>query len=507
MLASENRWSDVRSNVQSLHQIWLDFEPVDPASVEPASMRHMEGAQAELETVSMRQDQTATILAAHEVGNTAMDLYQLFHPTIPGAIQRLEEHEARALMDASLERPKSADEVLDGADSIWHYFKPALIDHGGEDLALEFPGEPRPSARLPGLTRVQGLQTCDRVVTRDPVPDRSPLRLGGTTRQGKAGSRIMRNLKLVSSPPPLAKAGPGTPEAAEHRNGKTLHRILFTSDLSRASKEALEYAADVARKTGSSLTGIHAFNVPRILPSDPGSSHGILAELNREYSAQVEKFFLDPKLDGLDFEVRRAIHPEGAIGDLILELNADVTIVARHLQSSVEAFFLGADAERILRLAERPIWVVPQGGTRRTDWNPIVCAVDFSNPSKEALAFAIRFARDYASPLVVVHVTDIEDAEVEGGENRAPSIGRILETAKARTELLVRRYGAPHGTESLLLTGSPSAKILDTVERVSSDLLVMGLHGDRVRGSEGLGHTASQILRTADFPMILCPSA
>ena len=140
VLASQNRWADVRSNVQSLHQVWLDFEPLDPASVEPASMRHMEGAQAELEAVSMRQDQTATILAAHEVGNTAMDLYQLFHPTVPGAIQRLEEHEARALMDAALERPHSAHEVLDGADSVWHYFKPALIDHGGEDLALQFQG-------------------------------------------------------------------------------------------------------------------------------------------------------------------------------------------------------------------------------------------------------------------------------------------------------------------------------------------------------------------------------
>jgi nucleotide-binding universal stress UspA family protein len=294
-----------------------------------------------------------------------------------------------------------------------------------------------------------------------------------------------------------------TPGATEHGREKILRRILFTSDLSVASREALEYAADVARKTGSSLTGVHAFNVPRILPSDPGSSHGILAELNREYSAQVEKFFSDPKLDGLDFEVRRTIRPEEAIGDLILELNADISMVARHHQSSVEAFFLGADAERILRLAEKPIWIVPQGGTRRTDWNPIVCAVDFSNPSKEALAFAIRFARDYSSPLVVVHVTDIED----GDGRRSPSIGRTLETVKARTEQLVRRYGAPHGTESLLLTGSPSAKILDTVERFSSDLLVMGLHGDRVRGTEGLGHTASQILRAAEFPMILCPSA
>ena len=317
----------------------------------------------------------------------------------------------------------------------------------------------------------------------------------------------MRKLTLTSEPPQAARQGPEAVGKPEQPKEGILERILFTSDLSPASKAALGYAARVARRTGASLTGVHAFNVPRILPFDSSVSHGILAELNREYASQVERFFSDPLLDEVDFQVQRPTGPEEAVGRLVLELKADISIVARHHQSSLETFFLGADMERILRLALRPIWVVPEGGTRRTDWNPIICAVDFSGPSKEALAFAIRFSRDYSAPLIVMHVIDIRETEVEGAVNRAPAIGQILENAKTRTEQLVKRYGARRGTQSLLLTGSPAAKILDTMEGFSSDLLVMGLHGDQVRGSEGLGHTASEILRTADFPMILCPGA
>ena len=67
-----------------------------------------------------------------------MDLYQLFNPTIPAAIQRLEDHESRVLRDVALGRPERANEVLAGAASSWHYFQPAVIDHGGENIALRY---------------------------------------------------------------------------------------------------------------------------------------------------------------------------------------------------------------------------------------------------------------------------------------------------------------------------------------------------------------------------------
>jgi nucleotide-binding universal stress UspA family protein len=299
----------------------------------------------------------------------------------------------------------------------------------------------------------------------------------------------------------------GGPDAARQGN-RNINKILFATDLSISSEMALAYAGAVAKKVDAGIFGVYAFDVPRFLLSEDSEASNIeLERLRKEYTAKLSDFFSHPALVDVktDFQLSRG-YPEEALGTLILESKADVSMVARHRRASIESFFLGADTEKILRLATRPIWVVPEEGAMTTAWEPVIVAVDFSVPSKEALAFAIRMSAAYGAHLTVVHVMDVGTSVGRHIDRFAAHFGPHIEERRARLQRLVDRYGAPKDTETLVVAGTPAQRLLEIAEERKTDLFILGVHGDRMQETVGLGYTASALLRLARFPLILCPA-
>lgn len=139
----------------------------------------------------------------------------------------------------------------------------------------------------------------------------------------------------------------------------------------------------------------------------------------------------------------------------------------------------------------------------------LLCPVDFSGPSYEALATAARLAAEGAGELTLLHVwqsviplsqetfTQSDVLEQERKQARA-----ALAAAKADAESL--------GAESVstkLVTGLPWKVI---VEEISSnpgyDLLVMGTHGRTGILRALLGSVAEHAARQADCPVLLVRS-
>src|SRR5688572_8075183 len=98
-------------------------------------------------------------------------------------------------------------------------------------------------------------------------------------------------------------------------------------------------------------------------------------------------------------------------------------------------------------------------------WRSILCAVDFSEQSREALRWAAAFATHFRSHLTILNVVDpllAEAAKVRFG----------LDLAKQETEPALREFvsstwsdGAASDRQSTILvrTGSPSDQILEMV--------------------------------------------
>jgi len=142
------------------------------------------------------------------------------------------------------------------------------------------------------------------------------------------------------------------------------HRILMGTDFSDYSKEALDYAALLAKQFGADLYLLHAFEVPAYyIPGVGGVGGPDIIEWLRSIREREQK-----GLETLAEEVRQKgveVHPilkEGSpVGEIlnaVKEIPAEMIVLGTHGRSGLNRFMMGSVAERVLRQAPCPIVLV-----------------------------------------------------------------------------------------------------------------------------------------------------
>src|SRR5215475_2051678 len=80
-----------------------------------------------------------------------------------------------------------------------------------------------------------------------------------------------------------------------------------------------------------------------------------------------------------------------------------------HGHTGLKRVFLGSTAERVVRHAPCPVFVVRQFGNRATekkfDYKKILVPVDFSGSSQRGLEYAIGAANELGAKIVLLHAT------------------------------------------------------------------------------------------------------
>lgn len=136
----------------------------------------------------------------------------------------------------------------------------------------------------------------------------------------------------------------------------------------------------------------------------------------------------------------------------------------------------------------------------------MLCPVDFSEPSRTALAYASAIAEHLGTPLDVLAVDDPLLAEV------ASSTGGV--SLAEETERELRRFcgqvhrEAPHAAairSFLVRTGTPAVEILRAARETGADLIVMGSHGRSGLGRLFFGSTTERVLRETPVPVLVTP--
>src|SRR4051794_2713848 len=145
---------------------------------------------------------------------------------------------------------------------------------------------------------------------------------------------------------------------------------------------------------------------------------------------------------------------------------------------------------------------------RKVAFASVLCPVDFSTHSREAIRHAGAMARKSGGRLVVSYVNDPLLLTVVG---RGPA-GRRQFVQRTRAELarfVNRSLGVRHGREIALSvsTGNPVDEILRSAKSLRSDLIVIGTQG--LSGFQKLffGSTTEQVLRRATIPVLAIPAS
>ncbi len=142
----------------------------------------------------------------------------------------------------------------------------------------------------------------------------------------------------------------------------------------------------------------------------------------------------------------------------------------------------------------------------------ILCPIDFSNSSANALEYAIEFGAGRTSEIILLNVFSIPVASadafvfVPGPEE----IEEIRNAYQTRMDEWIQKYRptlkAGMSLSGHVRYGEPVTEILLMARDVKPDLMVMGLQGEGFIKENLIGSTATQLMSEYEGPLMVVPS-
>ncbi len=280
---------------------------------------------------------------------------------------------------------------------------------------------------------------------------------------------------------------------------KSVESILVATDFSEEAAWAAARASSIAKETGARSVLVH------VLPdSIPAALHVQAASRAQQALALVVE---DMKGKGLRFEPRllSGSIPEqlaGAAGEL------DLAVAGAHGTDLLRDFAMGRTCDHLVRQSRRPVLIVKRPPER--PYERVVAAVDFSEPSRQAAAFALQVA-----PKADVHFVHAFEVEFEstlrlvGTEEDKVQAYRqqARERAMNAMEQLVGRLGLPPELVWRVVEhGYPPRVILEQAEKIGAQLVVVGKHAAGMLERLLIGSVALQVLQQAQCDVLVVPA-
>jgi universal stress protein A len=137
-----------------------------------------------------------------------------------------------------------------------------------------------------------------------------------------------------------------------------LTSILVPVDFSKISQKALEYAVPLAKQFEAKITLLHAIE-PLPYPMDftyvPMGEGFPIKPLEKELNA-LAKNMIEPQL--LKEVIVRVGTAFEVITNVACDCKADVIVITTHGHTGLKHMFMGSTAERVVRHAPCPVFVV-----------------------------------------------------------------------------------------------------------------------------------------------------
>jgi nucleotide-binding universal stress UspA family protein len=280
------------------------------------------------------------------------------------------------------------------------------------------------------------------------------------------------------------------------RDPLAFESILCATDFSDSAAAALEFAVALARPGQTEIRIVHV----RPAPMRSGRPMGGLA-----HPPGMDEKSQDDLIHHLDGFGRPALAAgvatqgvlrQGDAADEIVRearrMSADLIVMGRHSQGTVNPWILGSVAERVLRQAPCPAAVlrpVPCPGGE-SPWH-VLCALDLGETAAATLEYAVGIADTMGADLSVIHVVT---------EGPVAAARRVLEA------LVQRVPASKRGIRAQVVTGVPYQETLGAAQENGACLIVVGSHGGGMVDRPFLGSTTLHLLREAECPVLVVPA-
>jgi nucleotide-binding universal stress UspA family protein len=288
---------------------------------------------------------------------------------------------------------------------------------------------------------------------------------------------------------------------------KNLKTIVIGTTLTAESDWIVRTGAAIARATGAVPWLVYAYNL-QAFPSELGAFDNAWieeqAEILRERLdrqaretglAELPGFGPDQACLSLDT-------PHHAIVDLAQKVDAGMIVVGASEGNALQRAFLGSTADRVVRKAPCPVFVVRSGATFPP--SRALVPVDLSPVSAGALRFATAFLREAGGKLMDIETLFVlNPLEVEGSLQFTPE--QIERFASEELDRFTKLNAPADHTSYQVLIGYPREEILREIEDRRDDIVVLGTHGRSGFERMMIGSIAAEVLQRARCNVVVVP--
>ena len=299
-----------------------------------------------------------------------------------------------------------------------------------------------------------------------------------------------------------------------------IRRILCPIDFSDYSRRALDHGVAIARWYESTVTALHVFSstpVPAFGPGPVVFQPLVLTNADRDQLLADTRAFVATE-SSPDVAIETVLREGNAAAEILAQassMHADLLVIGTHGRSGFERLLLGSVAEKVLRKASCPVLTVPARLPDAVPMGPvlyerILCPLDFSDSSLDALQYAISMAEEADGNLTVLHVIELEFEDVAGlagmGDDPAVTLGTFLkereEAARRRVQEAVSGVSEYCSVTALVTHGKPWREVLRVAAEQQSELIVIGVQGRGAADRLVFGSTTQHVVRTATCPVL-----
>ncbi len=317
-------------------------------------------------------------------------------------------------------------------------------------------------------------------------------------------------------------AGARKRSANEQHKAITLRTILVPIDFSPESLKTLRYAELLAKRFGANLHLVHVITPPLASRARPATNRSLLLkELTANAGKRLAELAVEHSLptQPKPYTVRTGRVAE-EINEVALAKKAGLIAIATRGFTGLKHAFLGSTTERVLRTAPCPVLVVRERdrakskqrarrGRTPPQFRKLLVPVDFSRNSRFAVEYALRFAREFGSRLVLFHSIPVTPFML--GEEQTMFQPNLIpleqEHAREQMEKLRKEIsGKTVEVETETTFGSPVGEIDNYVAKKSVDLIIISTHGRSGLERFFIGSTAERIVRYAPSSVLVVPN-